>query len=305
MASTVNRCQHCFLDAQNTAEKQLFVCGVSGCRVQWKSLCFTCGTVSHGNKNVFNHVFGHNSLQIQAQYKKTIVKYDSTTSNTNNVKKKGVAMGGLMAVGAYQVGMLKAAKEFGVKEALKKFSKDGWNLTKFGKNVTGGIQIALCVWECGNELHRYNNGIISGKECSRLIVRSITANSAAFGGAIGGAAFGGAIGGLPGCIVGGIVGGMAGDLGSRFIFDKIWEKEDEKDQEKDINEALHFFRFIGLTMDNVSKAPEFNREELQKEYHLLALKSHPDSKYGTPEKFEQVLHKYNILLGVLKKNENI
>eukprot|EP01084_Bolivina_argentea_P098222 176531_1 len=291
--ATVEQCEHCFTNASNTYEKKLFKCGFSGCRLNSKSLCFACGTTSHqNNPKVFNHEFAQDFIynkQIQAQNKKTIMKYDTTTSNANNATKKAVGMGGLMSVGAYQVQM-------------------HGTLTQFGKNVTCGIQVALCIYECGYELKRYHDGTISGKECTRLIARSITANSAAAGGAIGGAFVGGAMGGLPGCIIGGIIGGVGGDNLSRLVFDKIWEKEDkiwekedEKDQENDINEALKIFGFIKLNMRNVLKAAEFNAEELQKRYYDYALKSHPDTKYGTPEKFKEVLKNYNILLGVLQR----
>eukprot|EP01084_Bolivina_argentea_P098221 176527_1 len=223
--ATVEQCEHCFTNASNTYEKKLFKCGFSGCRLNSKSLCFACGTTSHqNNPKVFNHEFAQDFIynkQIQAQNKKTIMKYDTTTSNANNATKKAVGMGGLMSVGAYQVQMLQTLKELGIKNGLKELSKDAWNLTKFGKGVTCGIQAALCIYECGYELKRYHDGTISGKECTRLIARSITANSAAAGGAIGGAFVGGAMGGLPGCIIGGIIGGVGGDNLSRLVFDKI------------------------------------------------------------------------------------
>eukprot|EP00483_Globobulimina_turgida_P010303 UN10323 len=223
MAAMVHQCNNCYIDAKDTNEKQLFVCGVDQCRIQWRSLCMNCGETTHTNSNVFNHKFGCRGRQLQSQYAKTIMKYKTTTSNANNATKKAVILGSRATVKTIQLGMLKAIKELGMKEGIKKFTKKGWHFTKYGKKAMGVIQVALCVWECGYELKRYNDETISGKECARLITRSITANSAAFAGALGGAAICGAFGGLPGAALGGVIGGVMGDLGTRYLFDPfIW-----------------------------------------------------------------------------------
>merc|ERR1712087_1066739 len=98
-----------------------------------------------------------------------------------------------------------------------------------------------------------------------------------------------ALGGPPGAFIGGVVGGMAADAGTRFAFDKwVWSNEEQKEREDDIRRALNTFQFM-IGIDDVWKDDTFNDQEIERQYHLLALANHPDRPNGSTVKFERVL----------------
>eukprot|EP01083_Nonionella_stella_P177521 624288_1 len=303
----IDTCSHCSTPSDETEEKKLFTCPVPNCRSNSKGtlrLCMTCGVNSHRNQRIYNHEFGGQMRydgQIQNTFENAVLAHRTSTSKTAHASTHGVgnaAVNTVVSVAKHGKAVFKISKGFkGIPKAMKGFSKG------LAKGAVA-VNVVLCVVECGNEIRRCRAGIISEKECQRLITRSLSANSVSFGAALGGAAFGGAIAGPPGAIIGGVVGAVGGDLVTRAVFDKwVWSNEEQKERESEINNALLMFQYIGVKLDDIWRENSFTRDKLESRYHRLALETHPDRVCGSIDKFNTVLNRYNILLGVLEEKE--
>ena len=136
-----------------------------------------------------------------------------------------------------------------------------------------------------NNIHRWWQNEITGKECAKNIVDNGFSHLAGMGGAAAGAAAGSFLG-IPGILIGGAFGGAVGILAASSAIDRITQWFFGSPKEVALQNAYRF-----LQVDSKSSNDQINHR-----FKELALKYHPD-KGGRREDWDQL----QLSMGIIRE----
>lgn len=167
---------------------------------------------------------------------------------------------------------------------LENIGSNGWllgklqnalsNIFAFRKKATQVTVVLTVSFEGWTNIRAWKKGEITGKRCAKNIIDDIASAIGAVAGSHLGASIGTAIYPGIGTVFGGIIGGLVGGVSAGILSDYLTQWIFGLPPTVALENA---YNFLGVS-------PYCTNEEVNKVYHQLALKYHPD-KGGSTEQF--------------------